>query len=224
MQRIGADPAAARLAATYELLLVALPAKDWDRARALLRWLHTESFRPEADPFVRKYTPAASLGLVVVPGISAQLPLSYNAFGLLLAEIDQDAGDLDAAVEVVEALEPTTIAAVSLAELYAQQGRWDDVVAMTSGIPNEDDLSTFLLTQRGVAFREQGYYEAARESFKEALRSRSRATELRQVAYVERGRTYLAEGKKAMARKDFERVLAENSNFEGLQDLLAQAS
>ena len=39
-----------------------------------------------------------------------------------------------------------------------------------------------------------------------ALGPRSRPAELRRLALVERGETFLAEGKKAMARKDFERV------------------
>lgn len=38
---------------------------------------------------------------------------------------------------------------------------------------------------------------------------------------VERALTYLSEGKRAMARKDFEKVLAENSNYPGLREHLA---
>lgn len=33
--------------------------------------------------------------------------------------------------------------------------------------------------------------------------------------------TYLAEGKKAMARKDYERVLADDASNPGLHDMLA---
>lgn len=80
------------------------------------------------------------------------------------------------------------------------------------------------LTRRAEAFRAQGHFEAPRESLEEALRSRSRSGELRQAALIERGKVYLDEGKKGMARKDFERVLAENSDFEGLRELLAAAS
>ena len=44
------------------------------------------------------------------------------AYALLrrLAELKQDHDDLAGAIDVVEQLEPTTYAAVSLAELYAQ--------------------------------------------------------------------------------------------------------
>ena len=66
-----------------------------------------------------------------------------------------------------------------------------------------------------------GFYEAARESLKEALRVRSRPTELRHLALIARGHTYLAEGKKAMARKDYERVLADDASYPGLADMIS---
>ena len=65
------------------------------------------------------------------------------------------------------------------------------------------------------------HYQAARAAFKAALGPRSRPAELRRLALVERGETFLAEGKKAMARKDFERVLAGDANYPGLQAHLA---
>ena len=63
-------------------------------------------------------------------------------------------------------------------------------------------------------------FDAARESFKRALAARSRPAALRHLALVERGQCYLAEGKRAMARKDFQKVLAENANYPGLADHL----
>lgn len=45
---------------------------------------------------------------------------------------------------------------------------------------------------------------------------------IRHRALLERARTYLAENKRAMARKDLERIMAEDSNYEGLRELLAQ--
>jgi hypothetical protein len=50
------------------------------------------------------------------------MPLGRDYIGLMLAELHQAAGDLPAAVGVVEQLEPSTITGVSLAELYAEQG------------------------------------------------------------------------------------------------------
>ena len=52
-------------------------------------------------------------------------------------------------------------------------------------------LLTYLLIQRGVAFRELRMFDAARESFRKALAPRSRPATLRHLALVERGQCYL---------------------------------
>jgi tetratricopeptide (TPR) repeat protein len=153
--------------------------------------------------------------------VTAELTIKRDASGLALAELKQEAGDLDGAISVVEQLEPTTYAAVSLAELYAQTGRWDDVVELTEGVKNEDDAAALLCVFRGQAFREQGFHDAAHEALKEALRSRSRAAAIRHMALAERAQNYIAQGKKGMARKDLERILAEDSDYEGLREQLA---
>ena len=207
-----------------EMIEVAVPAGDNARVRALLNWLHDVAYRPEDDPFVTKYLPRRTVTLPVAQGITSILPPSRDAFMLLLAELEQETTNHARAIEVVEGLEPTTIAAVSLAELYAEEGRWADVVDLTNGLTNEDEPSTFLLIQRGIALREQGYAEASREALKEALRIRSRPADLRNLALIERGKTYLAENKKAMARKDFERMMADSAGYPGLADLIAATS
>ena len=154
--------------------------------------------------------------------MTAELPVNRDAVGLALAELKQDRGDIAGAIDVVEQLEPTTYSAVSLAELYAQAERWDDVIELTEGMKNEDDASALLCVFRGQAFRQQGFHDAAHESLKEALRSRSRAAPIRHLALAERAQNYLAQGKKGMARKDLERILAEDSSYEGLRDQLAE--
>jgi len=133
-----------------------------------------------------------------------------------VAELRQASGELQLAIDCVESLTPSTLAAVSLAELYSLQGRWADVVDLTNGLQNEDELSTYLLIQRGVALRHQRFFEASREAFKKALSIRSRSAALRHLALVERGQCYLAEGKRSMANKDFQKVLAENAAYPGL--------
>jgi tetratricopeptide (TPR) repeat protein len=225
LHRLAQDfPEANRTITLVEVLYVAIPANDQSRVRALLNWLFDVSYEPDQDPFVSKYLPGRSLSLPIAEGISASIPLSSAALALFLAEIEQQAESGPRAIEVVESLEPTTIAAVSLAELYSEAERWADVVELTNGVTNEDEPSTYLLIQRGAALREQGYADASRESLKEALRVRSRPSELRNLALIERGKTYLSENKKAMARKDFERVMADHAGYPGLQDLIAAAS
>ena len=50
--------------------------------------------------------------------MTAELGLDRSAIGLALAELRQQTNDLAGAVHIVEQLESTTCAAVSLAELY----------------------------------------------------------------------------------------------------------
>ena len=175
---------------------------------------------PAEDSFVGKYL-YTKVTLPIASGVAAEFPVHRDAVGLALAEMKQEADDLAAAIDVVEQLEPTTYAAVSLAELYALTKRWDEVVELTEGIQNEDDASAVLLCYRGMAFREQGFHDAAHEALKEALRARSRPAEIRHLALSERAANYLAQGKKGMARKDLERILAEDSNYEGVRERLA---
>jgi len=178
---------------------------------------------PAEDKFVSNYL-ATRLELSLAQGVTAELPVNRDAVGLALAELKQDHGDVDGAIDIVEQLEPTTYAAVSLAELYSQTERWDDVIELTEGMKNDDDASALLCVFRGQAFRQQGFHDAAHESLKEALRSKSRAAEIRHMALAERAQNYLAQGKKAMARKDLERILAEDSSYEGVREQLAELS
>jgi tetratricopeptide (TPR) repeat protein len=215
-----AHPEARLHAATYAAFMDALPKSDYERARQLLIWTFHHGFDPATDPFCTKYVPAATVNVGIAGGVEVQMPLDRDAIGLALTELHQGAGDLDAAVAVVESLDPSTIAAVSLAELYAEQERWRDLVELTDGLSNEDEPSTYLLTQRGRALRQLGQPGAAREALKEALRVRSRPAQLRHAALIERAHCYMSEGKAGMARKDLEKVYAEDSRYPGLREAL----
>ena len=50
----------------------------------------------------------------------------------------------------------------------------------------------------------------------------ARATPIRHLALAERAQNYLAQGKRGMARKDLERILAEDSGYEGVRERLAE--
>lgn len=209
--------------ASYSLVGLLLLSDDTPQAKRLLTKVFDSARDPAADPFISKYQWQgwrAEINIAV--GVTTELPINRDAVGLALAEIRQREGDLVGAIDVVERLEPSAYAAVSLAELYSQAGRSDDVVELTEGLTNEDDATALLLVFRGAAFREQGFHDAAHEAFKEALRSRSRAAPIRHLALSERAENYLAQGKKAMARKDLERILAEDSDYANVRARLAE--
>lgn len=75
---------------------------------------------------------------------------------------------------------------------------------------------------RGVAPREQGYHEAAREAFMEALLFRSGSADVLHRPLVERATSHLIQGRNALAFEDLEKVLAEDSDAPGLVEALAQ--
>ena len=222
IKQAGAEHPDFRLPA-YSLSGLMLLTSEPKAAKQLLGDAFASGNDPAEHKFVSTYL-FTRLELSIAEGITAELPVNRDAVGLALAELKQDDGDVAGAIDVVEQLEPTTYSAVSLAELYAQAGRWDDVVELTEGMKNEDDASALLCVFRGQAFREQGFHDAAHEALKEALRSRSRAAVIRHHALAERAQNYLAQGKKAMARKDLERILAEDSSYEGVREQLAELS
>jgi len=187
--------------------------------RRMLEEVFATGKDPSEHPFAERYL-FSLIRIPIAPGVEAELPLDRDAVGLYLAEMYQEEGDHSRAIDTVEGLDPSAYAAVSLAELYEQASRHDEVISLTERITNDDDLTALLLVYRGIALREQGMNEAALAAFKEALRSRSRAAAIRHLALSERARVHEATGKKAQARKDLERILAEDSSVEGVRDRL----
>jgi tetratricopeptide (TPR) repeat protein len=208
---------------SYSLAGLMLLTSEPNEAEQLLSEAFATGKDPAGDKFVASYL-LTRLELSLAQGVTAELPVNRDAVGLALAELKQDHGDLEGAIDVVEQLEPTTYSAVSLAELYAQTERWDDVIELTEGMKNEDDASALLCVFRGQAFRHQGFHDAAHEALKEALRSRSREGPIRHKALAERAQNYLTQGKKGMARKDLERILAEDSDYPNVREELAKLS
>lgn len=221
--RIGTEYTDARIAAITLEGFARAGAHEYERATVLLKWAWDHGGNVEDDWFLSTYLSRSTIGVPVADGVSAELPISRDAVGLLLVELLQEAGKGDdEAIEVAENLEPSAMAAVSLAELYVQAGRFDDVIDLTNGVENTDDATALLLTYRGIALNERGHHTAARETLGSALKSKSRDDAIRHLALIERSRSYLAEGKKAMARKDLERVYAENSGYPGIRTALAE--
>lgn len=189
-------------------------------SRQMLEWVWSQGHDPAQYRLITTYLPITRLPVQITPEIEIDEALGRNLIGLTLAEWRQADGDITGAIDIVEQLEPTAAAALSLAELYHSVGRYDDVVDLTNGLTNTDDVTALLIVYRGTALRELGHHEAARLAFKEALRFRSRPQEIRFRALVERALTYHAEGKLGMARKDLDRIRAEDSSYPGLNEAL----
>lgn len=221
MERVAQEHPDLALAAETLAGALELTAGDNARAATVLGWAFGTGRDPASDAFLQKYV-SFTLELHIAAGVTASLPLDRDTIGLALAELEQASGDVDGAIGVVEQLEPTTYTALSLAELYTTAGRHDDVVALTDGMTNRDDATALLCVFRGIALREQGHFDAACDAFREALKSKQRNPVIRHRAWLERARAYEAEGKRAMAKRDLERILAEDSGYDGLATELAK--
>jgi tetratricopeptide (TPR) repeat protein len=169
------------------------------------------------DALMAKYRVAGRLKIQVSPFLEADLPMSSVSAALMLAELYQRQGQSDKAIELLESLGSVTdhpVCALSLAELYSLGGRPDDVIRVSDGFTsNTDDLTAELLTYRAGALSDQGMPDGALAALKEAMRFRSRdRAVLRQARYV-RALTNEKIGRKALARKDLERIFAEDPGF-----------
>ena len=200
--------------------LVAIMTGDPTRATPLLWRAWGSGEQIEREPFVRKYLQSSTITIAVAAGVSASLPLSRDAEGLALAELERAEDDLDEAIRVAEGLDPSAIAAVALTDLYLAAGRWRDVVDTTDALTNVDDPTALLMTMRGAALRELGLVSPARQALKEALKSRSRDAIIQQRAMVERAKCSIDEGKSSTARRDLLRVLTQDPAHPGIHELL----
>ena len=115
---------------------------------------------------------------------------------LLLAEVYQRVERIPEAIELVEslgALSNDPACALSLADLYAAQHRWDEVVRVTDGFTtNADDVTALILASRTEALRELGLNDASITSAKEALRFKKRNPDVLRAAGYARALTYEA--------------------------------
>lgn len=99
------------------------------------------------------------------------------------------------------------------------------VVSLTAAVDNETPVHTALLLYKGRALAGLGLKDAAVETFTAALRRRKDRSEdlLRQIRY-ERAVVYEGMGRKAAARREFERLYAEAPDFEDVARRLGLAS
>jgi tetratricopeptide (TPR) repeat protein len=171
-----------------------------------------------SHPITRKYLVGITPAISITKGISTPYPLNRNALGYLYSEVLQISERFEEALKVLDEVQPDQIAAIAIADLELSLKRYSDVLETTDEITNEDDATAMLLILRGIAFREQGYFEAARESFKFALAKKSRSEDLLLRALWERSATHEAEGKVTAAIKDLERIISGQSDYPGARE------
>ncbi|PPF75350.1 tetratricopeptide repeat protein [Rathayibacter rathayi] len=216
------SPEGSRIAAVVELVRDALHSPTDDRAVRLACWLVRLRYDPSADSFLRRYGIALTVRLPLSGGLDVEVPLDSSALRLLYAELVAST-DHAAAAASVETLEPSTLAASTLAALYFARRRWNDVDAFSAPIENVDAASAAVLIRRGVALRELGLITGALDAFDRVVRptvTSARPVELRAEALLERASTLLSDGRRAPARRDLERVLLHYPDSAEARELL----
>jgi tetratricopeptide (TPR) repeat protein len=181
----------------------------WERKNELLE-----------NRLFKKYVSKVILIVPVAPGVGFNTYLDIDALGLIYGEVLQQLNKPELAKKIVEQVKPNQVTAISLAEIELQLGEFDEVLALTDGIENQDDATAILLVFRAIALREQKHFEAAIEVFDAALASKSRNIDILHKALFERSKAFLLEGKNAKAKSDLEKILVKDSDYPGVKEAL----
>jgi len=182
----------------------------------------------------------AAFMIEVADGVAARATPDARGVRLALVEVLQapPVADLEAAIAHARALvrdDPDDAAhRLSLAELLVERAEdprapaarrrrdLERVLELAARAENRSAIDAALLLQRGRAANLLGMPDAARDALTLALRRRKdRPAALLLAARVERAAAHLAAGGRAAARRDLERVVAEDPGFEDAAARLA---
>ena len=172
------------------------------------------------NPLVVKYFKGIRPVVRVSEGISATEILNQQQFGFFWCEVLQAHEKYQDALTVLHEMDPTQLVAISMADIEISMKDYDAALETTSDITNEDDATVMLLILRGIAFREQGLYDASLECMKQALAKKDRAKEALHRAHFERSITYEKMKKIELARKDIELILVDDPTNEEVKERL----
>ncbi len=171
-----------------------------------------------------RYGVSAEMSLPVTEEVTARVGPSLRGALLILVEVHQRRGDAERAIACLERLrrlEPADVVVkLSLAELLWQVGSDDRqtcrrIVRLAEGVENDSAVHAALMLYAARALRRLGLAEAAREVLTRALRRRrDRPAELLRALRYERGLAYSELGERTRARRDFERLYAQDPDYE----------
>ena len=173
------------------------------------------------DRIVRKYFAGITPQVSVSPGISTQEIYNIQTFSFIYVELLQHREKFAEALEIIESMDANQYTAISVADIEITMKDFDSAIETTEDIENEDDATAMLLILRGIAFREKEMYDGALECFKRALAKKDRSEVMKHRALFERAENYTRMGKKAMAIKDLEKILVDDSDYPAVEEKLA---
>ena len=209
--------------------MLRLQRDERDTARA-----HLESALRQAGALgagFAKYGIQADVSLPVAPDILAHIRPGEQGARLALVEIAQFDGRVADAMHHLERLlelaPADPVVALSFVELALSSGEpgppvLERIVALTAAVANETPVHAALMLYRGRALARLGLAAAAVDTYTAALRrvaDRPPAL-LRQLRY-DRALLHEAQGRRAQARREYERLYAEAPDFADVRQRLA---
>lgn len=218
----------ARLAdAAWMAGMLRLRLRDFERARGHLQ--DALSRLSQLGAHFNRYGLHAEISLPITPEVMAHIGPCERGTRLALVEIaqaDRDRGGAFAHLErLLELDAEDPIVVLSFAELALDTPEdhtmMRRVISLTNDVANETPVDTAILFYRAKAMSALGLAEAAMDMFTLALRRRKDRTDtlMRQIRY-ERAVLYDQSGRKAQARREFERVYAKDPEFEDVAQRL----
>jgi tetratricopeptide (TPR) repeat protein len=172
------------------------------------------------DKYVLKYLVGITPQVQITSGISTSSVYNEQTLGHIYVELLQQMGKFEEAFAILHEMQPDQLVAISIADIEIGKKDYDGAIETTEDIENEDDATAMMLILRGVAFREKGMNDGALECFKRALASKKRSEIMLHRALFERAETFSRLGKKALAIKDLEKILVDDSDYPAVQEKL----
>ncbi len=169
------------------------------------------------------YGVGATLSLPITEEVTAHITPTVHGALLALAEAYQAQGKIPEAIACLERLQqrgPTDVVVkLSLAELLAENHSDRDtlqkVVKLTEGVENESAVHAALLLSKAQALRGFGLLDGAADVLTATLRrQKDRPDELLRALRYERALVYEGQGQAKKARTEFEKIYAEDPNYE----------
>ncbi len=203
---------------------LAIGAKRYDEAVGYLKQAATRH-RTLGKHF-DKYGLAVELSLPITQEVVAQITPCRRGVLLGLVEVYQHRGETDQALACLKQLRRDTpddvVVNLSLAELlYDTSGSnkrvAKQIVELAGGVKNESPIHAALMLYKAKALRVLGLDTAARDVLTAALRKKKgREPELLHAIRYERACLYEQLGEKSRARREYEKLYAEDPCYEGL--------
>jgi tetratricopeptide (TPR) repeat protein len=178
------------------------------------------------DALLDKYAPQLAFDLSITPEVRALIPAGSMAAALALVECYQRIGRPEEAVGVLQQLvriDDHRALVLSLCELLVDAKEWEEVVELTAGIANEDDVTLQMLLYRARALSELDDHATALGLYEDAVASRRRSEELLKEARYWRARENLGHGDAGLGRAELAELLAADPGFRDVASLLGDA-